>query len=270
MLSIIIPDLHGDFEEFCNILYVYRILNENNKKYISEIMLSNLYKSRLNMQNKRIIQLGDILDSKNRNPNSKYSINYSDMLLFSFICGFKQAFPDQVILIMGNHELLNCRKVFEYVSPYSSRNSSDYSNIVNSVLSLFQYSFIDDFNNLFIHACIPRIAKSKHDLVSIDEFIKLHLLDLTNIQFSNLYNCIFKREYTSQDQLDVLGINRVFFGHMPHENVLVMNNNSTFYVDTMISRSFSSMLNAYECISINDDNSISIDTFKRFVRYNTF
>lgn len=266
MFSIIIPDLHGDFDEFCNILHVYGILKERTNQYISNMMISGSYKTDLNMHGKRVIQLGDILDSKDRKEASTYSICYSDMLLFTFICKFKEAFPSQVILIMGNHELLNCRQVFDYVSKYSRRNKQHYEYILKNVLELFQYSYIDELDNLFIHACIPVEISSKYILTEVDEYIKRYMTKMSNNDFGKLYNLLFTREYASVPLLSKLKVNRVFFGHIPHEQVYVIDNR-IFYVDTMISRSFATMLDTYQCVSIDESNTVSIDKIGRYVRY---
>lgn len=267
MLSIIIPDLHGDFDEFCNILFKYGIIKSLASTYIKYLILSNNLKNELNMKNKRLIQLGDILDSQDRKPRNQYTIKYNDMLLFTFVCKIKRAFRSQVYLIMGNHELLNCRRIFEYVSPFSTRNSREYLNILNNVLDLFEYYFIDENHNLYIHSCIPDQVSSRADLESINKYIKNNINKMSNQQFSAFYNDIFTRKYANRNSLSRVRANRVFFGHTPHSNVFVIDD-CIFYVDTMISKAFASMLNTYECIHIDSiGNKVYIDKIYRRIKY---
>lgn len=266
MITIIIPDLHGDFTEFCNILYKYDILDDMSPSYVANIMLNNSYENILHMENKQIIQLGDILDSRDRQPNSQYTIDYSDMLLFTFICKMKRAFKNQIILICGNHELMNCRNICDYASDKFPRTVGEIEYITKNVNEIFQFHYIDENRNLYIHSCIPVDAVSVNDLDIINSYIKSNLLTMSSEEFSRMYNYLFARSYGTFSQLSKLGVNRAFFGHTPHEHVKIVDN-SIFYVDTMISRSFSSMSNVYECIHLNDDNSVSIDLIDRYIKY---
>lgn len=266
MLSIIIPDLHGDFDEFCNILYRYEILSTLDKNYINKLGSVNSLKENLNMKNKKIIQLGDILDSHDRQCNNSYTIKYTDMVVFTFICNLKDAFPDQVFLIIGNHELLNCRKIYSYVSPHSQRTSTEYNYIYNNVRRIFQYAYIDENNSLYMHSSIPHDIESINEFKDIDYFIKKNITDLNNREFAILYEYLFDREYAKSSNLNKLDISRVFFGHTPHEYVHIIDG-SIFYVDTMISRSFMSLSNYYSCISIDSNNRLSIDLIERYIKY---
>lgn len=266
--TIIIPDLHGDFDEFINILKTYDILKDTSPSNISSIIHGNMYKTSLNMENKRLIQLGDLLDSRDRCDNNKYALRYTDMKVFNFICNMKRAFPRQIVLIMGNHELLNCRKRYDYVSPLTPRTDSDYSIIVDNVRELFDYYYVDENANLYIHACIPNDVTSIEDLSIISKFLTLNLVsDTEEIKFENLYSYIFSRDYATTSTLDMLGIKNAFFGHTPHENVYNIDNR-IFYVDTMISRSFCSRINSYDCMHITmDNNVIYIDKIQRSIKY---
>jgi hypothetical protein len=126
----------------------------------------------MNFENKKIIQLGDILDSRDRIYETNESIKYDDMILFRLLCEMKKTFPLNIILILGNHEYLNCLRVYTYVSSFSSRNDSEYEYILRHVLKYFQYFYIDEYRNLYIHASLPIDAMCTHDLIEIDKYLR--------------------------------------------------------------------------------------------------
>ena len=261
MKSIIIPDLHGDFDELCNILYYFDILKSLNTETISSIIRYNEY-NKLDMNNKRIIQLGDILDSKSRSELSKcHELKYTDMLVFIFMCNLKKTFPDQVILIIGNHEFLNYNKIFTCVSEYSHRNLKEINYIQKSIDLYFQYYYFDKFNNLFIHSSLPDNIGSISMLNNYD--IKLKSLYSIN-DLSIIYNKIFTRIIPSENLLNINGIKRIFMGHTPYTNITTYHDNRVYYCDVNISKSFPIRDIKYEIITIDNNNIITKHIINRF------
>lgn len=262
--TIIIPDLHGDFDEFCNILYYYNIIKTRCPKYMIEILTNQSYIQNLDMYNKKLIQLGDILDSKSRISEKTDLIEYSDCILFVFLCDMKRYFPSNVVLISGNHELLNCKSIYTYVSANSQRENFIQKYIESNTANLFNYYYIDDNRYLYIHAPIPDDVRSIDDLNKYECTIK-NISKLSTCEFVKLYDKLFKREYNNILQLDSLGIKKVFYGHIPHCKLKIINYR-IYFVDNMISRSFVSYNNIYYCISIKNDK-INIDGIERYLKY---
>lgn len=255
--TIIIPDIHGDFDELCNILYKFNILKELSSNYLTSIMRNNEY-SKLNMNNKILIQLGDILDSKTRTIEAKkHELKYTDMLVFIFLCNLKKTFPKNVILIIGNHEYLNYNKIFNCVSEYSHRNIKEIEYIKKSIDKYFQYYYIDIYKNLYIHSSLP------------DNLASINMLDSYNTKlkstnnFVNNYHQIFTRKIPTINQLNLIGINRIFMGHTPYQKITIYNNR-IYYCDISISKSFPIYNYNYEIITIDNLNNIKFNIIKRF------
>lgn len=230
----IIPDIHGDFKQLCNILYIIGVLKDKSIETIKKILLNNDY-SFINMKYKKIIQLGDILDSKSRTSNND-TIKYSDMLSFIFLCKLKLKYPTQIILIIGNHEYLNFNKIYNYVSSFSTRNLNEYEYIKKNYINLFQYYYIDEFNNLYIHSSVPSNVSTVNTLNMYEKELKT--VKLNSNDFISLYQEVFTRDIPSLELLDLLNINSIFMGHTPHDNVLILHDR-IYYVDTYISECFS-------------------------------
>lgn len=262
MKTIIIPDIHGDFDEFCNILYNFNILDNLDSSYISNIIETYSY-SRLNMNDKKIIQLGDILDSKYRTDESKnHEIKYTDMLVYIFLCNMKKYFPEQVILIIGNHEFLNYNNIFSCVSDYSTRNEDEIEYISKSIDKYFQYYYLDKNDNLFIHSSIPSDIASINMLSACDKQLKMKY-SLFNL--NKIYNRIFTRIKPTIEHLDCLGVKRVFMGHTPFTKITSFNNNRIFYCDICISKSFPILNSKYQILIINENNNLETINITRLV-----
>ena len=87
-MRILIQDLHGDFIQFCRILIYFKIVETIMVDKIYEYMYlpTDKFKLKIDLSNKQLIQLGDILDSKNRSINTTHSeLKYSDMIIFIFL-----------------------------------------------------------------------------------------------------------------------------------------------------------------------------------------
>lgn len=267
MTTIIVPDLHGDMDEFINILYKFGILETLSIEYIKEIIIKNSY-SKLNMKDKMLIQLGDILDSKCRSGTSD-NLKYTDMLLFIFLVNMKKNFPNNVVLIIGNHEYLNYNKIFNGVSKYSHRNEKEIDYIKNSIKSYFQYFYIDKYLNLYIHSSIPDNISGVSCLIDIDGILKKdNFRDFTNVAirdhtFSSTYHHVFTRDVPSLDKLALLGVNRVFMGHTPYLEIQCYNN-KIYYCDVRISKSFDVLKPYFEIMSIDNYNNLEVTKISRF------
>lgn len=257
----IIPDLHGDFNQLCNILHTIGILPINTIEVIRKILLENDY-SYINLTNKKIIQLGDILDSKTR-IFVKNDIGYNDMLIFIFLCKLKKEFPNNVVLIYGNHEFLNYNKIYAYLSKKSSRSEKEHNYICNSIRTLFQYYYIDEERNLYIHSSIPENVVSEKTLKYYE--LQLKKTNYTINEIYILYDIVFTRDPPSQLLLNLLNIKNVFFGHTPHDDITVINNN-IYYTDVFISNCFDYKNTSYNILMLNNGKITKIN-IKRKSKY---
>lgn len=257
--TIIIPDIHGDFEELCHILQSHSILKSYDADYIHKMMSEDKY-SEMNMLNKKIVQLGDILDSKSRNMGSDDLLKYSDMLPFIFLCNMKKTFPDQVILILGNHEFLNYNSIFYYVSSYSKRNEQIIDVIRTHIDDYFDYYHIDDNNFLYIHSSIPEDTTSVNTLENYSKMLKYR--KYSNIEVEELYSKVFTRKIPSLNLLNILNVEKVFFGHTPHIKQLIYFD-KIYYLDMFISKSFN-MNNDYEITNVKNKK-VYVKQIKRTV-----
>lgn len=258
MKTVVIPDIHGDFDEMCSILHREGIIKSKDSGYLVDLIKKSSY-SDLNLKDIKLIQLGDILDSKNRKPGVDY-IKYSDMLCFIFFCNIKKTFPNNVVLILGNHEYLNYNDVFNYVSMYSTRTKKEISYIKHCIERFFVYFHIDEYGYLYIHASIPTDAVTINSLKRYETMLKTR--SYAKNEVINLYERVFNRIVPSESALDLLGVEKVFMGHTPHEKVTVIKDR-IFYVDTFISRCFLADNNEYQYLTINAQGVVNIKTITR-------
>ena len=103
---IVIGDIHGDIKRFKNILMDAKIIN-NNLEWIAE------------PSNTIVVQLGDQIDSLNRNSNENWEV-LSDFEMIYFtehLNDLAKIKGGAVISLIGNHELMNIIGDFSYVSP---------------------------------------------------------------------------------------------------------------------------------------------------------
>jgi len=260
-ITYVIGDIHGDFKQLCNILYIIGIIKNKSIQVIKNMLLNDDY-TNIDMNNKKLIQLGDILDSKSRTSN-KDTIIYSDMLSFIFLCKLKIKYPTQVILIIGNHEYLNFNKIYNYISTHSTRNINEYEYIKKNYIKLFQYYYIDKFNNLYIHSSIPIDINTISDLDKYEKDLKK--IKNNNNDIIKLYEIVFKRDIPLIELLNKLNINNVFMGHTPHDEVLILNER-IYYIDTFISECFfdiNKKSKDYKIVNINNNNKIEIIKINR-------
>ena len=108
---IVIGDIHGDIKRFKGILINSEIIN-NNFEWIA------------NPPNTIIVQLGDQIDSLNRNTNENWEIlNDYEMIYFTeHLNNIARVKGGRCISLIGNHELMNVIGDFSYVSENSKND----------------------------------------------------------------------------------------------------------------------------------------------------
>lgn len=259
VFTLVIPDLHGCFVQFINILNHFKIITNIENMTIKDIFKisfynDNLFKKYFDFSKYNIIQLGDILDSKNRIDYPEDLVPYSDMILFYFINRLKEVYKDSVILLLGNHELLNYIGVYDYTNNKSrddknpNKRKKNHEIFINKKLeNNFIFYFIYK-KNLFIHANISPKIKDYYSLKYIDKNILKEKLKID-------YNELFSRELIKTETLDNYNLNRIIIGHTPHINIMVYDER-IFYLDVFISRCFGNQNKIYSLMIINDNNDV--------------
>lgn len=259
---VIIGDIHGDLKRLKNILLNENIIT-NNLEWIKENII--------------VIQLGDQIDSANRNKiiNEWEVIQDIEVLNFTnLLSKLAKTKNSQFISIIGNHELMNFLGDFSYVSNnslYSERiNNFKKKGIYNNILA--DRPIIVKINDLiFCHAGITKnhlnicdkynknifdINKIWHDLLTNN--IDKKDIEIVNKLILDNEGILWTRKMQSKEDLNYilnkLNCSYMFIGHNTVNNITLHNN--IWYTDNGISRAYGKEI--YEYIVINKDNNIDI------------
>lgn len=267
---IIIGDVHGDLKRFKNILFDAKIIN-NNLEWIAQ------------PQNTIVVQLGDQIDSANRDSldnlnNSSDDRNWEIMKDIEMIY-FTNTLDDiakskggKVISLIGNHELMNVIGDHTYVS-----NNSKYElrtaqfkpcGSISTILAK-RPIILKIGKLLFCHAGLKKyhidiLDKYNKDIPYInniwkDFVLKNRVLLEDKEIFDNIIlgneGILWTRKLDDPDTitsiLSRLKCIYMFIGHTPMTGVKLLNN-QVWYTDTGISRSFGTT--SYQYIDINNYN----------------
>ena len=265
---IIIGDVHGDIRRFKSVLIDSKIINDN-LEWIA------------NPPNTIIVQLGDQIDSLNRNTNENWEIlNDYEMIYFTEhlnnIARVKGGF---CISLIGNHELMNVIGDFSYVSQSSMNNNDNNKEIARRDLFKPKGSIglmlgkrpliIKIKDLLFCHAKLELehleiLKKYNKDIFYINSIWSNYLENnKINIEDKEILDKIIigsngilwnrnenKRDETEQ-LFKELNISYMFLGHTALDRISLVDN-QIWYCDTGLSRAFGTT--KYEYIDINKNN----------------
>jgi len=259
---IIIGDIHGDLKRFKNILIDAKIIN-NNLEWIA------------NPPNTIVVQLGDQIDSANRTPiiNNWEVLEDTDMIYFTnTLDNIAISKGGRVISLIGNHELMNTQGNFSYVSAKSNKENrkNDYHPNGNLSSILSKRPVVLKIGKLFFcHAGLKKIHLDildsyGKDISYINTVWKKYMLgelkDQNDIEILNRIlidqeGILWNREIDNKDD-NIYSLNKVeciymFIGHNTVEKI-TLNNDTTWFVDTGISRAYG--MNSYQYIDINNFN----------------
>jgi len=275
---IIIGDVHGDIKRFKSILIDSEIIN-NNFEWIAE------------PPNTIIVQLGDQIDSLNRNNDKNWEVlNDYEMIYFTeHLNSIARVKGGYCISLIGNHELMNIIGDFSYVSQSSLNNNLE--NNEEKIIERKQL-FKPQGSLSLILAKRPLIIKIK-DLLFCHAKLELSHLEILKKYNKDIFyiNYIFKN-YLENNKINIedkeildniiigsqgilwnrnknninetkkifkeLNVNYLFVGHTALENITLIDN-QIWYCDTGLSRAFGT--NKYQYIDINN-NIINIKTIK--------
>jgi hypothetical protein len=265
---IIIGDVHGDIKRFKSILIDSKIIN-NNLEWIAD------------PPNTIIVQLGDQIDSLNRNTNENWEIlNDYEMIYFTEhlnnIARVKGGF---CISLIGNHELMNVIGDFSYVSPLNKNDEKSREKLFKPKgsigLILAKRPLIIKIRDLiFCHAKLELehlklLKKYNKDIFYINhiwnnylENNKINIEDkeiIDNIIIGSngiLWNRNNNDSIKTNELYNELGISYMFVGHTALDKITLVDN-QLWYCDTGLSRAFGTT--KYQYIDI-DNNSINVKT----------
>jgi hypothetical protein len=260
---IIIGDVHGDIKRFKSILIDSKIIN-NNLEWIAE------------PSNTIIVQLGDQIDSLNRNTNENWEVlNDYEMIYFTEhlnnIARVKGGF---CISLIGNHELMNVIGNFSYVSQNSLNNNYKRQELFKpggtlSALLSRRPLVVKIGKLLFCHAGLTLehlniLSKFNKDISYLNtiwkNFIKNNAILIEDKEiFENIIldmnGALWTRDLDNAEDLiklkEQLGCFFMFVGHTVVERIKLVND-FIWYTDTGISRSFGNT--SYQYIDILNNN----------------
>ena len=267
---VIIGDIHGDIKRFKNILIDASIIN-NNIEWIA------------NPPNTIIMQLGDQVDSQNRDTNIKdwEVLHDTEMIHFTnFLNNIAKTKGGKVISLIGNHELMNVIGNYSYVSSKSIQNMKSRNDLFKpggtlSPILCNRPIVVKVGELLFCHAGLRKhhldvLQKHGKDLSYLNiiwkNFMKdqkvliedKEIFDKIILDFEGI---LWSREFDSPDvmqqMLANLGCVYMVIGHTTVENVRLINN--VWYADTGISRAFGTI--AYQYMDIHDYE-VNVKTIK--------
>lgn len=264
---VVIGDIHGDLKRFKKILIDANIIN-NNLEWIAE------------PQNTVVVQLGDQVDSANREPTTEDWEKIQDIDMIHFTNSLNMIALSKggmVISLIGNHELMNVIGNFTYVSKLSNFELRDkYFKPTGSLSPILgKRPIIIKIGDLcFCHAGLKKVhidilEKYGKDISYLNDIWRKFILQGSiMIEDKEIFDKIlleqdgilWTRELDDEENtryvLNKLGCHYIFIGHTPVENIQ-LRTNQIWYVDTAISRAFNSK--RYQYLEINDYN-INIKT----------
>ena len=265
---VIVGDIHGDIRRFKDILIDAKIINKN-IEWIAE------------PKNTIVVQMGDQVDSINRDPSLEEWEVLPDVEMIYFtnlLNKIALSKGGRVISLIGNHELMNIIGNYSYVSRKSLNNDNSKRHDLfkpNGALSaiLSQRPIVVKIGKLlFSHAGLTMehlniLTKYNKDISYINtiwkNFIKNNAVlseDKEIFETIILGNegILWTRDLKDEDDLvkllDHIGCLYMFVGHTVVERVKLINNR-IWYTDTGISRAFGN--NSFQYIDIFD-NQINI------------
>lgn len=267
---VIIGDIHGDVKRFKNILIDAQIINKN----IEWIAIP---------ANTIVVQLGDQVDSANRDPSLEdwEVLDDTEMIHFThFVNNIAKTKGGKLISLIGNHELMNVIGNYSYVSSKSIHN-------VKSRLDLFKPKgtlssilcnrpiVVKIGELLFCHAGLLKkhidvLQQNGKDLSYLNTIWRNFIQDQkVLIEDKEIFDKIildndgilWTRDLdppeVTNEVLNNIGCVYMFIGHTTVDSVKKMHN--VWYVDTGISRAFGTI--AYQYIDIHDYE-INVKTVK--------
>lgn len=262
---IIIGDVHGDIKRFKLVLIDSKIINDN-FEWIAD------------PPNTIIVQLGDQIDSLNRNTNENWEVlNDYEMIYFTEhlnnIARVKGGF---CISLIGNHELMNVIGDFSYVSPSSMNNNKEIERrdlfkpkgslglilgkrpliikikdllFCHAKLELEHLEILKKYNKdiFYINTIWSNYLENNKINIDDKEILDKIIIGSNGILWNRNEN---KRDETEQ-LFKELNVSYIFHGHTALDRISLVDN-QIWYCDTGLSRAFGTT--KYQYIDIYKNN----------------
>jgi hypothetical protein len=269
---VIIGDIHGDIRRFKDILIDAKVINKN-IEWIAE------------PKNTIVVQMGDQVDSINRDPSLEEWEVLPDVEMIYFtnlLNKIALSKGGRVISLIGNHEMMNSIGNFSYVSSKSLNNDDSKrhdlfkpSGALSAILS--QRPIVVKIGRLlFCHAGLTTqhlniLKKYGKDISYVNSiwknFIKNSAVLLEDKEIFDTIilgndGILWTRDLNNTEDvakmLESIGCNYMFVGHTVVEGIKILNER-IWYTDTGISRAFGNT--SFQYIDIYD-NQVNIRELK--------
>jgi hypothetical protein len=254
-----IGDLHGDILQLITILLHSKLIVKKKKKKCISSSDYDIKNWKWIGGKTHLVQLGDIFDGGGR--GNEGSFQDEEVEIYNFLSNLKKKakkMGGNVILIMGNHEIMNFKGNYNYVQKNTSNKCLTYSNnsfhykldksksclgdrdklfaIPNGPLSKSMSKYMRGIvrinNNIFCHGGISLEISKKFDVNKINKILYAYLtgtLDYNSNLFQTVYGSngiIWFREFSKSDDncgalkqtLKNLKSKRMIVGHTPQKN----------------------------------------------------
>jgi len=265
---IVIGDVHGDIKRFKEILINSKVIN-NNFEWIAE------------PPETIIVQLGDQIDSLNRNTNENWEVlNDYEMIYFTeHLNNIARVKGGYCISLIGNHELMNIIGDFSYVSKNSTNDMrKDLFKPQGSLaLILAKRPLIIKIKDLlFCHAKLDinhlQILKKYNKDIYYINYIWKNYLENNKINVEDkeildkiilgsqgiLWNRNINNANETAELFKELKVSYMFLGHTALDHILLYDK-QIWYCDTGLSRSFGT--DKYQYLDIVN-NTINVKTIE--------
>lgn len=254
---IIIGDIHGDIKRFKKILIDAKVIN-NDLEWIAE------------PQNTYVVQMGDQVDSLNRNNVENWEV-MDDISVLHFshsIDNIAKSKGGRLLSLIGNHELMNTMGNFSYVSERSKGNNRNVSFMPGGSLSsiLGSRNIVLKIGSLFFcHAGITKdhlnvLNKYDKDISYLNTIWKNYMINnvvkhedreifdkIVSGENGILWTRNLESEEDTQYILNKLNCQYIFLGHTTVDKIGLLNK-KIWFTDTGISRAYGR--NEYHYIDI--------------------
>ncbi len=262
-----IGDIHGDFKLLISLLHLNNLINMNNNWIGGDTFL---------------VQVGDLFDRGGRKES--YKDENSEFKIINYLIKLKKDAVSKggnVILLIGNHELMNFQGIFNYVSNMGFNNFksklerkkflSPGNNFCKIIANNFK-CIVKIGSIIFVHAGISYKISKTYNIKYINNLMKCYLdgnLKLCNTkQFKELFlnnsSVLWYRGLGNTSvnynkllmTLNNLNANHIVIGHTVQDNISFRCNKKLWRIDTGMSNAFGKRNNIQSLEILNNNNFI--------------
>jgi len=254
-----IGDLHGDILQLITILLHSKLIKKKTQNKCVKVGDYDIKNWKWTGGKTYLVQLGDIFDGGGRGNEGTFQDQ--EVEIYKFLIHLKKLAKNSggnVILIMGNHEIMNFNGNYNYVQKNTTnkcltynKNTYNYKldktksctndrnklfSIPNGPLSKSMAKYVRGIvkinNNIFCHGGISLDISKKYNIHKINKILYTYLrgkIEYNNKEFQNVYGSdgiIWFREFSKSDDncgalkqtLKNLKSKRMIVGHTPQKN----------------------------------------------------